>query len=46
MKTKKIQEVISEKPGFKKVMIQEDSDDSDDLDALEKLKQKAKGKTK
>jgi hypothetical protein len=45
LKANKIQEVKSERPGFKKVQIQEDSDDSDDKEAVQKLKQDGK-KTK
>jgi hypothetical protein len=37
--------VKSQRPGFKKVQIQEDSDDSDDKEAVQKLKQDGK-KTK
>jgi len=45
LKKNKIIEVESERAGFKKVVIAEDSDDSDDKEAVKQLKQSKKTKT-
>ena len=44
LKAAKVQEVTSERPGFKKVAISEDSDDSDDKEEVKKLKATKKTK--